>query len=122
MLASTQQIHHGPLSLCASRTKRQAVPVEQQRAEAEAREVEARAAAKRVRAEVESEEMERAAQRGTSRAAGHAAEHQELKAELRAWEASHKRKLKPSDLRADVELKVKYSRYRELCDAMDVGA
>ena len=92
-----------------ARTKRQAVPVEQRRAEAEAREEEARAAAKRVREEVAQDERERAAAR---------AEQKQLRAELNAWEAQNGRKLKPSDLRSDPELNVKYSRYRDLCDSL----
>ena len=53
---------------------------------------------------------------------GQAAEHKQLKTELRAWEEKHQRKLKPSDVRADPELKIKYSRYCELCDEMGIGA
>ena len=91
--------------------KRQALPVEQRRAEA-TREAEARAAAERVREEVAGEERERAAAEKLARA-----ERTQLKAKLNAWEAQNKRKLKPSDLRSDPELRVQYNRYRDLCDS-----
>jgi len=89
--------------------KRQALPVEQRRAEAEARAAEARAAAQRVCREAAAEEREREAAR---------AEHKQLRAQLNAWEAQNQRKLKPSDLRLDPELRVTYSRYRDLCDSL----
>ena len=90
--------------------KRQALPVEQRRTEAEAREADARAVAQRVCQEVAAEEeRERTAVR---------AEHKLLRAELDAWEVQNQRKLKPSDLRSDPELRVKYSRYRDLCDSL----
>ena len=90
--------------------KRQALPVEQRRAEAEARTAESRAAVQRVCREVAAEEeREGAAAR---------AEHQQLKAQLNAWEAQNQRKLKPSDLRLDPELRVMYHRYRDLCDSL----
>ena len=89
--------------------KRQALPVEQRRAEAEAREAEGRAAAKRVREVAAEEERERAAAR---------AEQKQLRAELNAWEAQNGRKLKPSDLRSAPELRAVYSRYRDLCDSL----
>ena len=93
--------------------KRRAIPVEQRRAEAEAREAETRTAAQRVREEVAQEERERAAARSEQEE-----EQKQLRAELNAWEAQNQRKLKPSDLRSDPELKVKYSRYRDLCDSL----
>ena len=83
--------------------------MEQRRAEAEAREAEGRAAAKRVREVAAEEERERAAAR---------AEQKQLRAELNAWEAQNGRKLKPSDLRSAPELRAVYSRYRDLCDSL----
>ena len=60
------------------------------------------------------EERERAAAAKQARG-----ELKQLKDELNAWEAQHQRKLKPSDLRSDPELKVKYNRYRDLRDSLD---
>ena len=94
--------------------KRQAVPVEQRRAEAEAREAEARATAKRVREEAETEATAaREAKRVSSE------ERAELKAQLNAWERQNGRRLKKADLHSDPVLHATYTRYRELSDSDD---